>query len=97
MERRLSASDTKGPWDVRATWPLDHAWVSMERLGSTLVTQVHENHINIYMHKYRKIIYECNMQCNNASTHQPMHAALKEYEGIKPQMGATMSQTMSAY
>ena len=49
------------------------------------------------MHEYRKIIYECNMQCNIASTHQPMHAALKEYEGIKPQMGATMSQTMSAY
>ena len=44
MERRLSASDTKGPWVVRAIWPLDHAWVSMERLGSTLVTQVHENH-----------------------------------------------------
>ena len=48
MERRLSASDTKGPWVVRAIWPLNHAWVSMERLGSTLVTQVHENHRYVY-------------------------------------------------
>ena len=67
-------------------------------LRGCILSNVTSNiYVNIYMHEYRKIIYECNMQCNIASTHQPMHAALKEYEGIKPQMGATMSQTMSAY
>ena len=67
-------------------------------LRGCILSNVTSNiYVNIYMHEYHKIIYECNMQCNIASTHQPMHAALKEYEGIKPQMGATMSQTMSAY